>query len=84
MNKPEWMPKCPIGNFYPLRDVGNGQRWAWEEGGKAHTKALIEWLFGTCPHGIGDFRDDDESTTQCFRHACGQCMQQLKEEIKKL
>lgn len=47
---------------------------------EAQHKKDIEWLEQPCPHGIGDFHDKDEPTTQCFRYACGQCWQEFKEE----
>ena len=40
--------------------------------------AVVKWLFGTCPHNRGDFRDADDPVTQCYRHACGECMEELR------
>ncbi len=37
-------------------------------------------LFGTCPHSKGDFHDKDEPVTQCYCHACGKCMDELKKK----
>lgn len=41
---------------------------------------IFKDLFGTCPHSRGDFHDKDESVTQCYCHACSQCMGGLKKK----
>ena len=40
---------------------------------------IFKDLYGTCPHAIGDFHDKDE-VTQCYAHACGICMDELKKK----
>lgn len=41
---------------------------------------IFKDLFETCPHGIGDFFDNDEVGTHCFCHACSKCMDELKKK----
>ncbi len=50
-------------------------------GAQAQHKADVEYLEQPCPHGLGDFRDDDEYVvaTLCYRRACDQCWQEFKE-----
>jgi len=44
---------------------------------RAQAEKMIDWLYETCPHGIGDFRDDDEVVTQCHRIDCSLCRREL-------
>jgi hypothetical protein len=36
---------------------------------------VVAWGLETCPH-------DDGDGTLCYRHACGQCWAELKEQVK--
>ena len=44
---------------------------------------LYRYLMETCPHGVGDFSWRDKVSTQCFRHACGQCMEEIARILEK-
>jgi len=48
---------------------------------QAQLQKIVQWLEEPCPHGIGDFRDDDLPVTQCRRRCCDLCWNALKQEI---
>jgi arylamine N-acetyltransferase len=48
----------------------------WQEG----QKKLTDFLFQTCPHTDEDL--GGEGVTMCYRHACGQCMEELEVSVK--
>lgn len=70
--KTEWKPENPYSTRMP------NERRVWQEGGEAYTNAMFKELFDICPHSWGDFRDNNEPVTQYFRHACSQCMEELR------
>ena len=65
-------PENPYDNSID-RSVGVERHEIWQEG----FDAAIKWLHETCPHGVGDFHDNDEPVTMCFRYACSSCMEEL-------
>lgn len=61
---------------------------AWQEGGEAYTKAMIEWLFELCiehPSKIDfDILRKPYRMYENLHHQCPQCMWELKEWSGKL
>jgi hypothetical protein len=61
-----------------LGETGVGED-AYERGQKDALKAFIEWGEETCPHsdpleGYG--------ATQCYKHACGLCWNEIKKQLE--
>jgi hypothetical protein len=50
---------------------------------KAQAKHLLKILKEPCPHGIGDFHDNDRAITMTTRFNCQECMAQIEKEIEK-
>ena len=82
MNK-EWQfngvmdcDKCKFHKFdCEVGETNCPYMFGWNDG---QTK-LITFLFQTCPHTDIDLGGQ---VTQCYRHACGQCMEELEISTK--
>ena len=53
---------------------------AHKAGASAMLKAVIKYLGGGCPHGIGDFHDKDRPVTVIARKDCPECWADLQGE----
>ncbi|MFH0837002.1 MAG: hypothetical protein V1870_02645 [Candidatus Aenigmatarchaeota archaeon] len=87
-SKPEWMPENPYKPKVNMTWTNQLSFLAFQEGGEAYTKTLIEWLFGKCTehlyHNPFSWSEAEQEWTKTYykiRYQCPECMQELKENI---
>jgi hypothetical protein len=56
--------------FFPLKHEA-----LCEAQARLTLQQVVAWGLETCPH-------DDGEGTLCYRHACGQCWAELREQVK--